>query len=124
MVSSLNEIKKPNNNGNNFIIKSPKLKSIVVENILILLYLKDFTISELLSEFKKRLPYSSSSSCKLFKKYLVYLADYELISYNGQRHAYHIEENGIDLLDLIDKEKKRAMIVDSKDVTITIERGD
>ena len=88
-MSSLNEIKKPNNNGNNFIIKSPKLKSIIVENILILLYLKDFTISELLSEFQKRLPYSSSSSsCKLFKKYLVYLADYELISYNGQRKTY------------------------------------
>jgi len=107
-VSSLNEIKKPNNNGNNFIIKSPKLKSIVVENILILLYLKDFTISELLSEFQKRLPYSSSSSCKLFKKYLVYLADYELISYNGQRKTYFIEDNGLDLLNWISKEKKET----------------
>jgi hypothetical protein len=122
VVSSLNEIKKPNNNGNNFIIKSPKLKSIVVENILILLYLKDFTISELLSEFKKRLPYSSSSSCKLFKKYLVYLADYELISYNGQRKTYFIEDNDHDLLNWISKEKKRLM-TDSEDITITIERG-
>ena len=126
MVSSLNEIKKPNNNGNNFIIKSPKLKSIVVENILILLYLKDFTISELLSEFQKRLPYSSSSSssssCKLFKKYLVYLADYELISYNGQRKTYFIEDNGLDLLNWISIEKKRLM-ADSEDITITIERG-
>jgi DNA-binding transcriptional regulator GbsR (MarR family) len=126
VVSSLNEIKKPNNNGNNFIIKSPKLKSIIVENILILLYLKDFTISELLSEFQKRLPYSSSSSssssCKLFKKYLVYLADYELISYNGQRKTYFIEDNGLDLLIWISKEKKRLM-VDSEDITITIERG-
>lgn len=52
-MSSLNEIKKPNNNGNNFIIKSPKLKNIVVENILILLYLKDFTISELLIELQR-----------------------------------------------------------------------
>jgi hypothetical protein len=122
VVSSLNEIKKPNNNGNNFIIKSPKLKSIIVENILILLYLKDFTISELLSEFQKRLPYSSSSSsCKLFKKYLVYLADYELISYNGQRKTYFIEDNGLDLLNWISKEKKRLM-ADSEDITITIER--
>jgi len=122
VVSSLNAIKKPNNNGNNFIIKSPKLKSIIVENILILLYLKDFTISELLSEFQKRLPYSSSSSsCKLFKKYLVYLADYELISYNGQRKTYFIEDNGLDLLNWISKEKKRLM-ADSEDITITIER--
>jgi len=74
--------------------------------------------------FYLKLKKMSSCYYKIFKKYLVYLADYELISYNGQRHAYHIEENGIDLLDLIDKEKKRAMIVDSKDVTITIERGD
>ena len=59
MLSSLNEIKKPNNNGNNFIIKSPKLMSIIVENILKLLYLRDFTISELLVELQKRWPYSS-----------------------------------------------------------------
>jgi len=99
VLSSLNGIKKPNNNGNNFIIKSPKLMSIIVENILKLLYLRDFTISELLVELQKRWPYSSSSSsCKLFKKYLVYLADNELISYNGQRKTYFIEGNGLDLL--------------------------
>ena len=122
-MSSLNEIKKPNNNGNNFIIKSPKLKSVIVEDILILLCLKDFTISELLSEFQKRLPYSlTSSSFKSFKKYLVYLADYELISYNGQRKTYFIEDNGLDLLNWISKEKKRSM-ADSEDITITIERG-
>ena len=74
--------------------------------------------------FYLKLKKMSSCYYKIFKKYLVYLADYELISYNRQRQVYHIEENGIDLLDLIDKEKKRAMIVDSKDVTITIERGD
>jgi len=99
VLSSLNGIKKPNNNGNNFIIKSPKLMSIIVENILKLLYLRDFIISELLVELQKRWPYSSSSSsCKLFKKYLVYLADNELISYNGQRKTYFIEGNGLDLL--------------------------
>src|SRR6185369_2743772 len=45
------------NNNNNFIIKSPKLKSVIVENVLELLYLKDFTISELLVEFQRRLHY-------------------------------------------------------------------
>ena len=123
MLSSLNGIKKPNNNGNNFIIKSPKLMSIIVENILKLLYLRDFIISELLVELQKRWPYSSSSSsCKLFKKYLVYLADNELISYNGQRKTYFIEGNGLDLLNWISKGKKRLM-ADSEDITITIERG-
>jgi len=99
---------KDSDNKNKCIIKSPKLKTVIVENILILLYLKDFTISELLFEFQKRLPYSYSSSCKLFKKYLVYLADYELISYNGQRKTYVIEDNGLDLLNWISKEKKET----------------
>ena len=45
------------NNNNNFIIKSPKLKSVIVENVLELLYLKDFTISELLYKIQKRLSY-------------------------------------------------------------------
>ena len=69
-----------------------------------LLYRKDYSVSDLLSEIKKRLPYLSSD--KVFKKYLVYLADYELMSYNRQRQVYHIEENGIDLLSYMIKKKK------------------
>src|SRR3954447_24152882 len=92
---------KNNEYKNKCIIKLPKLKTIIVENILLFLYLKDFTISELLVELQRRLPYSPSSpsspspisSCKLFKKYLVYLADCELISYDGQRQVYTIEDN-------------------------------
>jgi len=86
-----------------------------------LLYRKDYSVSDLLSEIKKRLPYLSSY--KVFKKYLVYLADYGLISYDGHIHVYHIEKNGIDLLSYIDIEKEREMIADSNDITITIERG-
>jgi hypothetical protein len=44
---------------NNFLIRSPKLKGAIVENLLILLC-KDLTISDLLSGVKKRLPYLSS----------------------------------------------------------------
>src|SRR6478736_6027720 len=110
---------------NKCIIKLPKLKAIIVENILSLLYLKDFTISELLVELQRSLPYSSSSSFssyKLFKKYLVYLVDCELISYDGQRQVYTIEDNGYDILIWISKEKKRLM-AEGEDITITIERG-
>jgi hypothetical protein len=64
---------KDNDNKNKYIIKLPKLKTIIVENILILLYLKDFTISELLFELQRRLLHYPSSSYKLLKKYLVYL---------------------------------------------------
>jgi len=112
---------------NKCIIKLPKLKVIIVENILSLLYLKDFTISELLVELQRSLPYSSSSSSsfssyKLFKKYLVYLVDCELISYDGQRQVYTIEDNGYDILIWISKEKKRLM-AEGEDIIITIERG-
>ena len=42
---------------NNFIIKSPKLKSVIVENVLELLCKKDFTLFELLVELQRRLSY-------------------------------------------------------------------
>src|SRR3954465_9770285 len=116
------DVVKNNEYKNKFIIKLPKLKMIIVENILILLFLKDFTISELLVELQRRLPYSSSSpfsSCKLFKKYLVDLVDCELISYDGQRQVYTIEDNGYDILIWISKEKKRLM-AEGEDITITI----
>ncbi|MGN6347862.1 MAG: hypothetical protein ACTHME_09180, partial [Candidatus Nitrosocosmicus sp.] len=60
---------KNNYNNNNFVIKSPKLKSLFVERILLLLCVKEYSISDLLSEIKKTLPYLSSY--KIFKKYLV-----------------------------------------------------
>ena len=44
---------KDNDNNNIFIIKSPRLKSVIVENVLELLYKKDCTISELLFELQK-----------------------------------------------------------------------
>ncbi|MGN6709306.1 MAG: hypothetical protein ACTHKF_08175, partial [Candidatus Nitrosocosmicus sp.] len=73
---------------------------------------------ELLFETHRKLPLTSY---KKLKKYLVYLADYELISYNGYLHGYQIKENGIDLLYWIVKEKKRLSITDSENLTITIE---
>ena len=72
--------------------------------------------------FYLKLKKMSSCYYKIFKKYLVYLADYELISYNRQRQVYHIEENGIDLLSYMIKKKKRAMMADIEDMMITIKR--
>ena len=116
-MSSFNDIKKTTTN--TFTIKSPKLKGVIVENILALLYLKkESSFSDLLFEIKRRQP--SLTSYKLLKKYLVYLADYELITYSGQKHEYQIEDNGIDLLNWISYEK-RILMVDSEDITITIE---
>jgi len=113
---------KDNDNKNKSTMKSPKLKTVIVENILVLLYLKDFTISELLFELQRRLLHYSSFSNKSLKKYLVYLVDYDLISYNGQIQVYTIEHNGLDILKWISKEKKR-LLTNSEDITITMERG-
>jgi predicted transcriptional regulator len=102
-------------------MKSPRLRGEIVENILLSLLLQTqqkMSASELLLETNRKLPLISY---RIIKKYLVYLADYELISYNGQIHAYQIEDNGIDLLYQIVEEKKRLMISDSNDLTITIE---
>lgn len=107
------------------LIKSPRLRGAIVENILLSLLLhplQKISVSDLLSDMKRRLPLISS---KTIKKYFVYLVDYELISYNGQIHSYKIEKNGLDLLFFIKKEKERLTISDSNDLTITIEkRGD
>ncbi len=54
------------------------------------------------------------------KKYLLYLVDYHIISYNGQRHVYAIEHDGFDLLDMIMKEK-RAMRTDKENKIFTLE---
>ena len=111
---------KNNYNKNHFIIKSPKLNCANVENILLLLHLtNELPIIELLFEIKRKL---TLTSYKTIKKYLVYMADYELISYNGQRHVYNIIENGFDLLDFINKEKERSLTADNDDLLITIER--
>ena len=106
-------------NNNNSIIKSPKLMVAIVDNTLVLLRLKDYSVSELLFEIKRR---SHLLSYKILKKYLVYLVDYELISYNGQRHVYQIEDNGLNLLDWINKEKDKMKMKDSDNLLITIER--
>jgi len=51
------------------------------------------------------------------KIYPIYLADCELISYNGQGQVYHIKDNGLDILHLISKEKER-LLADSEDITM------
>jgi hypothetical protein len=93
---------KNNTNNNSFNKRSLKLKGEIVENILLLLRLKEYSVSDLLFEIKRKSPLTSY---KTLKNYLVYLTDYELISYNGQRKVYLIECNGVDLLYWINKEK-------------------
>jgi hypothetical protein len=91
---------KNNTKNNSINKKSPRLKGEIVENIILLLRLKEYSVSDLLFEIKRKLPLTSYNT---LKKYLIYLTDYELISYNGQRKVYLIEYNGLDLLYWINK---------------------
>ena len=91
---------KDNTNNNSINKKSPRLKGEIVENIILLLRLKEYSVSDLFFEIKRKLPLTSYNT---LRKYLIYLADYELISYNGQRKVYLIECNGLDLLYWINK---------------------
>ncbi len=96
-------------------IKSPKLKAEIVESILVSC-INGVPISELSSIIQKILPVPS----KTLKKYLFYLINYELVSYNVQKQSYLTEDGGLDLLHMIHKEKKMT-IVNSEDIVITIE---
>jgi hypothetical protein len=96
-------------------MKTPSLKAAIVEPILVCC-INGISINDLECEMQKTTPLSTNS----LKKYLLYLVDYQIISYNGQRHLYTIERDGYDLLDMIMKEK-RVMKSNRDDIIITFE---
>lgn len=97
--------------------KSPKLQGAIVENILLLLCKREYGIDELVSEIELL----THLTYKHVKKHLVYLIDYGLVTYNGQRKVLIIEGEGYEMLDKINNEKIIEMI-DSEDIMITIEK--
>jgi hypothetical protein len=98
-------------------MKSPKLKAVIVESILVYC-LDGASICELSFEIQRIMPLPYNS----LKKYLFYLISYEILSYDGQRQVYVMEDGGYDLLDTISREKRKTMI-NSEDIVITIEEG-
>ncbi len=96
-------------------MKTPSLKAAIVEPILVCC-INGISINNLECEMQKTTPLSTNN----LKKYLLYLVDYHIISYNGQRHMYAIEHDGFDLLDMIMKEK-RVMKANIGDLVITLE---
>jgi predicted transcriptional regulator len=101
------------NSNNN--LKSPKLQAAIVEPIL-LFCIDGISVCELSFEMQRIL----SLQYKVLKKYLFYLINYELISYDGQSQVYITEDGGYDLLKTISKEKKIVM-ANSEDIVITLE---
>ena len=99
---------------NNNHMKSLELEAAIAEPIL-MACLEGCSICELSCKAQAMLPLPYT----VLKKYIFHLINYELLSYNGQRQVYVTEEGGLDLLYLINKEKKMAM-VNSEDIVITI----
>ena len=104
-----------NSTNNNNDTKSPKLQGFIVEPIL-LSCIDGVSICELSFEIQRTTPLSYNA----LKKYLFYLVNYELLSYDGQKRVYVTEDGGFDSLNKINREKKMAMI-NSYDIVITIE---
>lgn len=102
---------------NKHIIRSPKLRGEIVENILLLLSPKELNIDKLLYEIQNIMQLSNI----VLKKYLVYLIDFELVTYIGQKRAFFIEDGGFDLLENINMEKN-SLKTDYEDMTITLEK--
>jgi hypothetical protein len=96
-------------------IKSPKLQGVIVEPILVYC-INGISICELSFEIQRVIPLPY----KALKKYLFYLINYELLSYDGQRQIYITEDGGLDLLDKIGEEKRITM-TNSEDIVITLE---
>jgi hypothetical protein len=95
--------------------KSPVLQAVIIEPILISCINK-VSFYVLALAIQKIMPISIIE----IKKYLFYLVDYGLVSYNGLHQVFTIEDGGFGLLDMIDREKRQEK-VNLKDITITFE---
>jgi len=95
--------------------KSPKLRAVVVESILTSC-VNGVSICKLSLKIQRISPLPHRD----LKRCLFYLINYELVSYDGQRQLFITEEGGLDLLHMINKEKKITM-ANSEDIVITIE---
>jgi len=96
-------------------IRSPKLQADIIEQILLCCTNK-ISFYILVSTIQKIMTISLWD----LKRYLFYLIDYRLISYNGQKQIFTIEYGGFGLLDIINKEKRQRRN-NLKDFTITFE---
>jgi hypothetical protein len=98
-------------------LKSPEFQAVIVEAILQSCITGSY-IYELIDVIERIIP----SPYNTLRKYLFHLINYELISYNGQKQIYMIEDGGLDLLDWI-KREKIIMAACSEDIIITIEQS-
>ena len=82
-------------------IKTPALQAAVVEPLL-KLCVNGITMYDL----KLKTDNMLSLMYDIAKKYLFYLIDYGLVSYDGQKQIFVIEDGGKDLLGMIEEKKR------------------
>lgn len=96
-------------------IKSPELKAIIVEQILIVCVNRT-RFNELLDTILT----IASFPRYILKKYLFHLIEYGIVSYQGENQVYVITRTGLDLLSIINREKRTTQL-DFKDIVICLE---
>ena len=96
-------------------IRSPELQADIIEPIL-LSCVNKISYYVLALAIQRIMPISFWE----LKRYLFYLIDYGLISYDGRKQIFTIEDGGFGLLDMIDKEKQQRKN-NIKDIMITFE---
>lgn len=82
-------------------MKTPSLKAAIVEPVLVCC-INGISINYLEREMQKTAPLSTNN----LKKYLLYLIDYQIVSYNDQMQCVYYGIWWIWLLDMINKEKR------------------
>jgi predicted transcriptional regulator len=96
-------------------IKSQELEAIIVEQILAICI-----NGARFNELKDATQRVASFSRYILKKYLFYLIEYGIISYQGQNQVYVITWEGLNLLSIINIEK-RIRQSDIGDIVICLE---
>jgi predicted transcriptional regulator len=99
----------------NYTIKSQELEAIIVEQILAIC-----VNGARFNELKDAIQRVASFSQYILKKYIFYLVEYGIISYQGQNQVYVITWEGLNLLSIINIEK-RIRQSDIEDLTICLE---
>jgi hypothetical protein len=85
------------------------MQAVIIQPIL-LRCLKGSRIQSIYQNVQKLLPISD----ELIKKYLFYLIEYGLISYNGNNHSYFLSDAGVNPLFKIERKKLTEKITTSE----------
>ena len=96
-------------------IKSPELEAVIVEQILVVCVNRT-RFNELFDTIRK----ITSFSHYILKKYLFHLIEYGIISYKGETQVYVITRTGLELLSIMNREKRTTQL-DFKDIVICLE---